>query len=71
MYVFDPYSIALSKVARGFEADLQDVLFLLRQRVIALEQLESNVEAALPHALQFDITPTELLMHLAEVRRLL
>lgn len=27
-YVFDPYSIALSKVARGFEADLQDVLLI-------------------------------------------
>jgi hypothetical protein len=35
-------------VARGFEADLQDVLFLLRQDLITLEQLEAHVAAALP-----------------------
>jgi hypothetical protein len=29
VYVYDPYTIALSKLSRGFEADLQDVLFLL------------------------------------------
>ncbi len=34
VYVFDPYSIALSKVARGFETDLEDVVFLLRRKLI-------------------------------------
>ena len=29
VYVFDLYSIALSKIARGFETDFEDVLFLL------------------------------------------
>ncbi|HMR66898.1 MAG TPA: DUF6036 family nucleotidyltransferase [Anaerolineae bacterium] len=29
VYVYDPYSLALSKVARGFETDLEDVLFML------------------------------------------
>ncbi len=28
VYVFDPYTIALSKLARGFEADIQNILFL-------------------------------------------
>jgi hypothetical protein len=70
VYVFDPYSIALSKVARGFETDLQDVLFLLRQNVIALEQLEAHVAAALPRAAQFDIAPAELRQHMEEIRRL-
>jgi hypothetical protein len=27
VYVFDPYSIALSKIERGFESDLEDVVF--------------------------------------------
>jgi hypothetical protein len=27
VYTYDPYSIALSKIARGFETDIQDVLF--------------------------------------------
>jgi hypothetical protein len=70
VYVFDPYSIALSKVARGFETDLQDVLFLLRQDVITLEQLEAHVTAVLPRAAQFDIAPAELRQHIEEVRRL-
>lgn len=67
-YVFDPYSIALSKVDRGFEADLQDVLFLLRQGIINLEQLEVYVAAALPQAAQFDIIPAELQQHLEAIR---
>ena len=29
VYIFDPYSIALSKIARGFEADIEDVVFML------------------------------------------
>ena len=29
VYVYDPYTIALSKLARGFETDIQDILFLL------------------------------------------
>lgn len=70
VYVFDLYSIALSKVARGFEADLQDVLFLLQQDLITLEQLEVYVATALPRAAQFDIIPEELQQHLEEIRRL-
>ena len=70
VYVYDPYSIALSKVGRGFEADLQDVLFLLRQGIITLERLEGYVAAALPHAAQFDIIPAELRRHLEAIRRL-
>jgi len=71
VYIYDPYSIALSKVARGFEADLQDVLFLLRQDLITLEQLETHVAAALPRAAQFDIAPAEFRQHLEEIRRLM
>lgn len=70
VYVYDLYSIALSKTARGFETDLQDVLFLLRQGLITLEQLEAHVAAALPYAAQFDIVPDELRQHLDGIRRL-
>ena len=34
VYIFDLYSIALSKIARGFESDLEDVQFLLAQNLI-------------------------------------
>jgi hypothetical protein len=70
VYVFDPYSIALSKVDRGFEADLQDVLFLLQRGIITLERLEAHVAAALPQAARFDIIPAELQQHLEAIRRL-
>ena len=68
--VFDPYSIALSKVDRGFEADLQDVVFLVRQGIIDLEQLEAYVAAAVPHAAGFDLVPADMRQHLEAIRRL-
>jgi len=69
-YVYDPYTIAISKVARGFETDLQDVLFMLRQKLIEFKQLEAYVNAALPRAKDFDIDPTEFQQHLEEIGRL-
>ena len=69
VYVYDPHSIALSKVARGFEADLQDVLFLLRQDLITLEELEEHVQSALPRAWDYDVDPAELRLYLEEIRR--
>lgn len=71
VYVFDPYSIALSKLSRGFETDLQDVLFLLHQNIINLDDLKYHVEAALPQAWDFNIDPADLQLYLDEVRRLL
>jgi len=68
--VFDPYSIALSKIDRGFEADLQDVVFLIRQGIVNLEQLEVYVAAAVPHAAQFDMIPADLRQHLQVIRRM-
>lgn len=68
VYVYDPYSIALSKLSRGFEADLQDVLFLLRQQIINLAELARYVEATLPLAWDFDINPTDLRLYFDEVK---
>lgn len=70
VYIYDPYSIALSKVARGFETDLEDVLFMLRQDLIELEPLADYIDAAVPQAWDFDIDPVELRQHLTELRRL-
>jgi len=57
VYVFDPYSIALSKVERGFKTDIEDVSFLLRNKIIMLEQLSDMAEAMLPRAREFDWMP--------------
>jgi predicted nucleotidyltransferase len=68
--IFDPYSIALSKVARGFETDIQDVLFLLQNQIIEIEKLTKFVEDTIPLAWDYDIDPGELRNHLEVVKKL-
>ncbi len=70
VFIFDPYSIALSKLARGFETDIQDVLFLLQQDIIDIGILTKFVEDALPVAWDYDIDPNELRTHLNVVKNL-
>ena len=43
--VFDPYSIALSKLDRGFDSDIEDVVFLLRCELINYTQLRAFLDA--------------------------
>lgn len=63
--------IALSKVARGLETDLEDVVFLLRRKWIALKELETMVLAALPRAQEFDILPREFRQHWETLQKLM
>jgi hypothetical protein len=63
VFIFDPYSIAISKIARGFETDIQDVLFLLKQGIIEPEPLSKFVEDAYPVAWDYDIDPNEMRTH--------
>ena len=70
VYVYDPYTIALSKLARGFETDIQDILFLLEEGFIHLDELTSFVDAAIPVAWEYDVDPANLREYLNEVRRL-
>jgi len=69
-YVYDPYTIALSKLARGFETDIQDILFLLDKKLIRLDELASFVDAAIPMAWEYDVDPKNLREYLDEVRHL-
>ena len=69
VYLFDPYSIALSKVARGFEADLEDVLFLLCSGRIDWHQLERHFQTILPEVSRTDIDPREFRAYFEELRR--
>ncbi len=57
VFILDPYTIALSKLDRGFDTDLEDVLFLLHQELIQFEQLESVVETAIMDAQEFALDP--------------
>ncbi|MBL7065839.1 MAG: hypothetical protein ISS49_16810 [Anaerolineae bacterium] len=69
VYIFDPYSIALSKIARGFEADLEDVMFMLREGLIEFRELERHFNAILPDAPKADIIPSEFRDYFEEIRR--
>lgn len=55
VFILDPYTIALSKLGRGFDTDLEDVLFLLHKEMIELEPLETIIERAAMQAQQFDL----------------
>ena len=70
VYIYDPYTIALSKLARGLESDIQDVLFLLQNDVIEMEKLTRIVAQAIPAAWSRDVDPEDLQRYLAEVQRL-
>ena len=69
VYIFDPYSIALSKIARGFEADIEDVVFMLNGSVIEFDELERLFEHILPKASEADIIPMEFRGYFEELRR--
>ena len=66
--IIDPYVIAFSKLDRGFDTDLEDVVFLTKRGLISLPQLGQVVRAALPHAKKFDMNIRELQDHLQAVR---
>jgi len=69
VYIFDPYSIALSKIARGFEADIEDVIFMLDEGLIEFDELEHLFELILPKAPEADIVPQEFQSYFEELRR--
>ena len=60
LWVFDPLSIALSKLDRGFETDLEDIEFLLGQGIITRRQLLDAIEEAAPSARAFDLDITQM-----------
>ncbi|MBN1666013.1 MAG: hypothetical protein JW862_02960 [Anaerolineales bacterium] len=59
VYLYDLYTIALSKIARGFDTDLEDVVFLIKANLIDLAELQRHFQAVLPRAAQADIIPSE------------
>jgi len=67
VYIFDLYSIALSKIARGFESDLEDVIFLLKRELIHVDTLRSAFVSALPNARRVDIDPSEFQAYFDEL----
>jgi hypothetical protein len=71
VFIYDPYSIALSKIDRGFDTDLEDVVFLIRNGLVSIDRLEIMLHMTFDAASQFDLHPEESLFHLQAVRKLL
>ncbi len=69
VFIFDPYSIALNKIARGFESDLDDVMFMLQARLIEFSELQRHFHTILPEAAKFDIDPREFRQYFEEIQR--
>jgi hypothetical protein len=69
VYIFDLYSIALSKIARGFESDIEDVEFLINQKLISWEALTKHFQSILPRARNADIDPKEFQQYFETLRR--
>jgi hypothetical protein len=59
VYLYDLYTIALSKIARGFDTDLEDVVYLIKADLIDLAELQRHFQTILPRAAQADIVPGE------------
>ena len=64
VFVFDPYSVALSKLDRGFDSDIEDVTFLLRRRFVDPQMLNTLIEHAAMKATEFDLNPSQMRSHL-------
>ncbi|MDI6768374.1 MAG: hypothetical protein QMD04_01705 [Anaerolineales bacterium] len=69
VYIFDLYGIALSKIARGFESDLEDVEFLLNRKFIDWKTLETYFQNILPRAASSDIDPKEFQQYFETLKR--
>jgi hypothetical protein len=67
IYVADPYSIALSKLDRGFDTDLADIVFLVQTNHVNFDDFKHMVREAIHHAGQFDFHP-DILEHLQELK---
>lgn len=68
VFVADPYAIALSKLDRGLDTDLDDLLFLLNNGYVTLEELERLLDWVLPQARAFDLNP-EMRLHFDELKK--
>jgi len=67
--IADPYSIALSKLERGFDTDFDDIIFLIQKEYVDLAELEAMTNKALEKAREFDMNSDEVIAHLQELKK--
>lgn len=64
VFAADPYSIVLSKLDRGFDTDIEDLVFLIQSQRIKFERM---VQGVLPQANIYDLN-ADIREHLQELR---
>lgn len=69
VHILDPHSLALSKIDRGFDTDIEDVVFLIQRGFIRFDHLRTLVEEALERAGEFSLSRAELQDHLYAVEQ--
>ncbi len=65
------YSIAVSKLDRGFDTDIAGMAFLVRRKLIDLSTLQAELAVALTQAQEFSLSPEAANAHYDELRRIL
>jgi hypothetical protein len=63
VFILNPYLIALSKLDRGFDTDIEDIIFLIENGIVILQTLEQKMNSILDKADEFDIDLRELNNH--------
>ena len=71
VFILDPYCIVLSKLKRGFDTDMEDVVFLMNRNMVKMDILEPMLVEVLKRAREFDIDSHEVNNHLEDLRDLL
>ena len=61
--ILNPYIIAFSKVERGFDTDIEDVIFLIRNKYIETEIMTSRIRDTLLQANKYDIDKNSVINH--------
>jgi hypothetical protein len=69
VHILDPYSMALSKIDRGFDTDIEDVVFLIQRGFIRFDHLRTLVGEALERAGEFSLSKPEMRDHLNAVEQ--
>jgi len=69
VFILNPYIIAFSKVERGFDTDIEDVLFLIENNYIDLEVMKIRINSILLQSKEYDIDHNSVQNHWKDVLR--
>ncbi len=63
VFILNPYIIAFSKVERGFDTDIEDVIFLINNKYIEPEIMTTRIRNTLLQANKYDIDGNSVMNH--------